>query len=583
MSCVRLSSKALTPDEFLHCSDYEHFYEEAVPKNVAMDSHAIAFYPFDGTAAGKSVADVRLVNAIDAERSFGYLSSMQLGASVTFSDDVPGKYIFTNFSAGAVAVYTNPASIYFSGVPDASGWKGKSGNIAFTDIGTELSCKSEGTIELFWKLCETNQCPWYGTYVAYWETGIQGCTGQFALALPRIANTREHDYAREVAIIDFGSQTSADRRVIYDYPSYLSDGLWHHVAVTYSNGYYRLYCDYQYAGMTSAQLLHTEQAESKPFNFGNDFFNGYVSCVRVSDKALVPGEMLRASNLPDCRGNGDVDFYWRFEDGSHGDSIYSITNCCAIDFNDQNPQLYFREAASTGTVFRLDSSVPRPSYSQDVWKGLVVDGDGGAVTTNVRSAHLATTTLSDHGFTAGWGFLAPQELLVDGSFTAEMFARLDYASFKEHVLDIYDGHPRVGLMVHSIQGTNTGAWDLYLDALNDTPVVTLCVGTTDGIFTPFRSAAMASLLSGWHHYAVVYDAENRSVKVYVDQQCVVSQTLTCPLRTSEGDGYYIGCMGNNNFFDGNIDEIRVTRAALPPERFLVASRKSSAGLTLFVR
>ena len=293
--------------------------------------------------------------------------------------------------------------------------------------------------------------------------------------------------------------------------------------------------------------------------------------------------MLRASNLPDCRGNGDVDFYWRFEDGSHGDSIYSITNCCAIDFNDQNPQLYFREAASTGTVFRLDSSVPRPSYSQDVWKGLVVDGDGGAVTTNVRSAHLATTTLSDHGFTAGWGFLAPQELLVDGSFTAEMFARLDYASFKEHVLDIYDGHPRVGLMVHSIQGTNTGAWDLYLDALNDTPVVTLCVGTTDGIFTPFRSAAMASLLSGWHHYAVVYDAENRSVKVYVDQQCVVSQTLTCPLRTSEGDGYYIGCMGNNNFFDGNIDEIRVTRAALPPERFLVASRKSSAGLTLFVR
>ena len=87
------------------------------------------------------------------------------------------------------------------------------------------------------------------------------------------------------------------------------------------------------------------------------------------------------------------------------------------------------------------------------------------------------------------------------------------------------------------------------------------------------SSTMASLLSGWHHYAVVYDAQELSVKVYVDRQCVVSQTLSYPLRTNEGEGYYFGCMGNNNFFAGNIDEIRVTKAALPPDRFLFANRR----------
>ena len=583
VSCVRLSAKALTPDKFLRCSDREHFYDEAVPKNVALDGHSIAFYPFDGAETGSSISDVKLINAVDFERNVGYLSSLSVGASVTFSDDSPGRYVFTNFSAGAVAVYTNPASIYFSGVPNAStGMKGNSGNILFADIGTELSGKAEGTIELFWKVCETNSMPNW-SIVANWETGVSGCAGEFGLALPLYVSSRESDYAKIVSIMDGGAQSVSTRYLRYSYPRWLSDGLWHHVAVTYSNGFYRMYCDYRPAGIVSEQLLHTPQTGSKPLNFGKNAYNGYVSCIRVSDKALVPSEMLRVSNLPNCRNEDDAFFHWRFEDGTPGDGVYSVSNDCVSAFKAQNPQLYLWEREVAGAAYCENAGAPRPAYSTEAWKTAVRLGEGGAEMANTRSAHLVATTMgSGASFNSGWGLCAPAELLVDGSFTAEMFARLDYAAFKEHVMDVSSTRSRVTLMTHHISGYNFGAWTLAINNIDTTPILTLSRSAADATGTSASSAEMSSLTNGWHHYAVVHDATSQTMNVYVDRECVISWGLSYPLRAGEGDGYYFGCRGNNNFFDGCIDEIRVTKAALPPERFLFAKRKSS-GMTLIFR
>lgn len=584
VSCVRLSAKALSPDEFLRCSDKEHFYDEAVPKSVALDGHAVAFYPFDGAEPGGSVSGVKLINAVDPERNFGHLSSLSSGASVTFSDDSPGRYIFTNFSAGAVAVYTNPASVYFSGVPNAStGTKGNSGNIAFADIGTELSGKAECTIELFWKACETNSQPNWNI-VANWETGVSGCTGEFGLALPLYSSDREANYAKMVSVMDDGAMGVSTRYLRYSYPRYLSDGLWHHVAVTYSNGYYRLYCDYRPAGKVSEQLLHTLQTESKPLNFGKSCYNGYVSCLRVSDKALVPSEMLRASNLPNCRNADDAFFHWRFEDGVSGDGIYSLSNACISAFKSQNPQLYLWENEVVGEAYYDNANAPRPAYSTDTWKQAVRHGEGGTEKPNARSAHLVASTLASGGyFNSGWGLHAPEELLVDGSFTAEMFAKLDYAAFKAHVMDVSTSRSRVTLMTHNISGYNFGAWTLAINNIDTMPILTLSRSAADASGTSASSSEMSSLTNGWHHYAVVHDAANQTVKVYVDRECVISKALSYPLRANEGTGYYFGCKGNNNYFDGYIDEIRMTKCALPPERFLVPSRRHDVGMALIFR
>ncbi len=584
ISCVRVTGRALDIKDFLRCSDVEHYYDQyAVPQAAAMDEHVMAFYPFDGRDAGSSVKDVPICSAVAPEKHIGILSNLRSGATVTFDADRPGTYIFTNSAVGAVAVYTNPASIKFSGVPNESGMKGLSGNLAFSDIMTELSQKSEGTVELFWKVCETNTNPSWQN-VLPWNTEPLGCAGAFGVSLPLEAGNRTSDYSRTVRMMDYGEASASSRRVNYLYPGYLTDGLWHHVAMTYSNGYYRLYCDYTYAGVTSAQMLHTPQTTSKPLDFGNNCYNGFVSCIRVSDKALGPTEMLRASNCAGYIPESDVVFHWRFNNGAPGSNVSSITNDADISFNNFNPQLYLRLGAN-GTVSKSGDNT-YPVYVQDKWKKLVLDGENGSVMTNLGSVHLVADTIKQgssgsYSFNSGPGLDSQKEHLVNGSFTAELFAKVDYEAFCEHVTDIFPNRPRATLMVHTIKNTNNGAWNLFLNSLTSTPVVTLCLDTSGNAsdFTNLFGRVGVPLRTGWHHYAVVYDAENLLVNLYVDWKCVDSATLPRPLRTDEGEKYAIGHLGNNNAFDGWIDEVRVTKAVLPPSRFLLP-RQSLAGLAI---
>lgn len=100
------------------------------------------------------------------------------------------------------------------------------------------------------------------------------------------------------------------------------------------------------------------------------------------------------------------------------------------------------------------------------------------------------------------------------------------------------------------------------------------IGTTSGYGWNQCWTAPASIEDGqWHHLALTYSHTNRSVRLYVDHVLRVSGNSysnlvfdTRELRIGQGAG--------DRAFDGWIDEIRITDAALTPEKFMATNEPS---------
>lgn len=74
---------------------------------------------------------------------------------------------------------------------------------------------------------------------------------------------------------------------------------------------------------------------------------------------------------------------------------------------------------------------------------------------------------------------------------------------------------------------------------------------------------------GWRHIALVYDAEKKRATCYLDYWLVASQPVDGVLSW-EGVPFCIGGSPSGGGFQGLIDEVRLTRGALPPGKFLRA-------------
>lgn len=92
----------------------------------------------------------------------------------------------------------------------------------------------------------------------------------------------------------------------------------------------------------------------------------------------------------------------------------------------------------------------------------------------------------------------------------------------------------------------------------------------------------------WHHYAIVCDKPKATLELYVDYERVgiLENTQIDVInginKKHSSDMVFFGY--HYNYFYGprdyNIDEIRITRGALLPERFI---RKAWAGAVIFIK
>lgn len=586
VSCLKFTAKALAVEEFLHVSEFPHYYEK-MPEKLDLGAETIAFYPFNDGVDGASTVGEMVFDAAHPGLHFGTTKLGTGAGSVRFSSEGPGPYVFTNFIAGSEAIYTNPASIKFEMAPKVVGattnWG--SGNIDFTDLATELSTNAQSTVEFFWRIppLTENLPDW--RRVATLCAKPADCVGEYHLWLP-LTHTDENRAA--VWMGDYGDfEQGQAKRITFNYPDQatIHDDRWHHFALTYSNGTYRMYCDYQ-LGANQPQLPQTARTASIPMSIGLDNFHGFLSCLKVTARALQPSEMLHVSSRSDCMAKTGATLRWRFEEGIPGSAMTSVSNALPA-YSDANPDVYLSQLLPRGDgVAAKASTGDYPVADASVWKKVIREDLEGRIEENSRSIRLATVKRAPAAtFADGSGFDSRYNQLVGGSFTAELFAKLDYPTFLDHVISVSPDRPRVALLCHAIPTLNNGAWNLYLDKLTTAPVVKLalnCEGNAAEEPIVLTSPANETLRYKWHHYAVVYDEVNLTVALYLDGEKVAEKTdLPARLRVREGSNYALGHGGNCNAFDGQVDEVRVSDSALTPDGFIHG--RSDMGLIMLYR
>ena len=100
------------------------------------------------------------------------------------------------------------------------------------------------------------------------------------------------------------------------------------------------------------------------------------------------------------------------------------------------------------------------------------------------------------------------------------------------------------------------------------PQLVLFVSYPDGTYYSYSYNIGVGIRNRWRHYAVVYDAEGLNISAYCDHEKVINVDLTGPLASDTNRYFVFGSAGNNQPFDGWIDEVRITRRTLTSDEML---------------
>ena len=101
----------------------------------------------------------------------------------------------------------------------------------------------------------------------------------------------------------------------------------------------------------------------------------------------------------------------------------------------------------------------------------------------------------------------------------------------------------------------------------------------DGLHFTHNGADISAPISParWYHVAAVFDSDDESapMKLYLDGELVASGGIAAPNPDQNENPVSIGMLlrsdhSDGQFFDGKIDELRISRVALPPTMFLGA-------------
>ena len=356
----------------------------------------------------------------------------------------------------------------------------------------------------------------------------------------------------------------------------LFDGKWHHVAMVVDGEAMTqtIYQDYRL--IKTATLLHpVDYTGDDPIVIGNTIYanygcfgGGWIDEFRLSDTALSPKDFLHFRTRPDELVDDDTVVYLTFDAMPWFGGTYLHNEAFG--------------AAATNAVLHVSG---KASFADDAVPGV------GTVRDGILSSNLVVNAGSLHVVT-NEAAMKSASILVDdldrsigaGTFTIEGFFRwMEQANdrtgthyfFTEHhasagrAIDVYfDKSGRVTAQVIAKMTTE------QVD--EDTGEVTNVVVTAEG---KKCVSNYGSFFDGeWHHLALVYDHEYRTVKFYTDYHLRgsvgdVPEIFVKSLHASYqnnlmiGTGYGAGSAYQMN--DGYMDEIRITKRALAAQEFLM--------------
>ena len=402
--------------------------------------------------------------------------------------------------------------------------------------------------------------------------------------------------SRGLGGLSFRLKTSAGACVKYQgnaTSTKINDGNWHHVAYTYDSTLatpaVKLYIDYVLArtwpynannndsndehitgtisyGDNNAVYIggyETYRNSSGGTIYGCRRFPGVIDEVRVSSAALQPGQFLR------MRPSADPNVILQI---SFDPDEYETTPSTTKNFTDAIDPDY-------QTTLYKTNGVSNTAFDSSVKAGATVgcgsaDDNGVA---NVAAFHFMTNGTGSSG-----------SYLQASKFTSRFIGHSNYT-----IECFYKTGGQVRGPTENRQALFKGGSDRFVAS------ATLCNESstgnmgTGGILLGYRDAngdtqrydstSDTNLDDGnWHHLAIVIDGDHEEARTYVDGRLSKRRTGYTPAQFVNYS-IFIGCGyggAPQQFFDGWMDNFRVTLRALAPSEFQAANPTGTADASL---
>ena len=362
----------------------------------------------------------------------------------------------------------------------------------------------------------------------------------------------------------------------------VNDGVWHHVAFTYDkeSGIAKVYVDYEldqthqltaggslfYDANASTPNLHALWIGGYPYSDSANgrVFNGFIDEVRISDAVLEPAQFLHL--VSEGSDDEDVIFHFPFE----GTSSIALTDGAVIAGAIGGPQaVYHATNTAAGVSLSYDTT---EKAGGSVASGVFADS-------SVADGSSMRFTSANDG-AAGYFLQAPKVTnrlyptdsdlpTTNFNYTVECFAKAAHGDGQVRRTILKIGAGASYIPAHFVTGDANSSHKVeFCCALNATHDWTTLGKSPDD--APFDDGE-------WHHLALVSDATNKLVRIYYDYQLLATESnayLPAPIDF----GLYVGCKerGEGQFFDGWVDDIRMTKRVLTPEEFLTTHPVGSA-------
>lgn len=343
----------------------------------------------------------------------------------------------------------------------------------------------------------------------------------------------------------------------------VNDGKWHHVALTYSasDKTVKVYVDYQLDREKATDGRSISYDESETANLhalwiggtanwnasnGRRTFPGDIDELRISDTVLKPEEFLRIE-APDANVYRLTFDAAPANVAADAEGRPTLVKGLRVSDSLYIPGILDCSGTSAGSVAAHDATT---KYADTLRDGLFSNA-----VANAGAIAFRTNGLAGGSYVAIPNFTRKFFGDTNQSFTAECFFRTRGEVRGDQALFQIGSIPTVRVFFKgdspkrlSYIWNNNKAKAVHAGWRTDSP--------DDG---------------QWHHVAFVYDDVRKQVRCYLDYRL---DYQTCATNVMDNNSsMWIGCgrpNGIEQFFDGWIDDVRVTRAALLPEDFLCA-------------
>ncbi|MCR5839775.1 MAG: LamG domain-containing protein [Kiritimatiellae bacterium] len=549
---------------------------------LSANADTIAWWHFDECEPG-TTAPANTVASDQAPTTYAHVYTVGNDNTMSALSENGGDYLptYTKPFRG-LAVYdpvtdttrANRAAMKFrvdrgGSNPDANAGRARFGGALKFDGGYDLYSSLYGTSAL---TVEAFVCTTGGTYNTF--APIVGSVDGSSFTRERWALLMETDGSIAVRLTAGGS-TSA----FYSNgtggrgKSRVNDGAWHHVAFTYDGEKVRIYVDYELdkknsdgsdRALNKMGAIQTYSADNATWvggyaygdsNNGGRKFPGVIDEIRVSNATLQPEQFLRMQRL-----DADDDDIARvsFEPDEYGfrqTDYFNISDNLGPDRNlavfrhisGADPSSYDTETKAMDSI----SAGKHSRYHQKNVASYCQATNAAGMANYIQVPYVSEKISGSDGAAA--------------SYTIETFFKtrgvVGGGESGRQVVFKFGGAPWVSVLL----GASSDRSLLYSCHLD---------GTTDGHCV---GSQVINIDDGnWHHVACVVDgtAQTSNICFYLDYKLDRAFTGTLP-DVGKGESIFFCANGNGEFFDGWMDDFRVTRRALDPAEFLCEAERKS--------